>query len=138
MGLYLCVFDGDEEVDGVEIGSYADFGDFRDAVGAAVGSELPGTALPVLQGHSDCDGSWSIADCAVLKSELETASKILGRKSPMAWPGSWQAGVAKSLGLEPAASLLECFIDVDGEPLVARLIGLCETALRAEEPILFQ
>jgi len=26
MGLYLCIFDGDEDVDGVDVGAYADPG----------------------------------------------------------------------------------------------------------------
>jgi hypothetical protein len=35
MGLYLCIFagdDGDEELDGVEVGGYDDFGEFRDLI----------------------------------------------------------------------------------------------------------
>jgi hypothetical protein len=32
VGVYLCVFDGDDEVDGVEIGHYSDFGELRDYV----------------------------------------------------------------------------------------------------------
>lgn len=35
MGLYLCVFaagDHDEDMEGVEIGGYDDFGDFRDTI----------------------------------------------------------------------------------------------------------
>ena len=32
MGLYLCVFDEDEELEGVEVGSYSDFEFFRSSV----------------------------------------------------------------------------------------------------------
>ena len=32
MGLYLCIFDGEEDVNGVEIGSYADYNALRDYV----------------------------------------------------------------------------------------------------------
>ena len=35
MGLYLCIFagdDGDEELDGMEVGGYDDFGEFRDLI----------------------------------------------------------------------------------------------------------
>ena len=32
MGLYLCVFEGDEELDGLEIGSYADFNVVREYI----------------------------------------------------------------------------------------------------------
>lgn len=36
MGLYLCVFDDDIELEGVEVGVYEDFNFFRDAVTATV------------------------------------------------------------------------------------------------------
>ena len=32
MGLYLCVFDNDDELEGVEVGSYSDFDFFRSTV----------------------------------------------------------------------------------------------------------
>jgi hypothetical protein len=32
MGLYLCIFDGNEDVDGVEVGPYADFNALRDYI----------------------------------------------------------------------------------------------------------
>ena len=32
MSLYLCVFDDGEELDGIDVGSYEDFGRFRDAI----------------------------------------------------------------------------------------------------------
>lgn len=42
MGLYLCVFEGDDELDGVEVGSYADFGAFRSAVATHVEGGIEG------------------------------------------------------------------------------------------------
>ena len=36
VGLYLCAFIDDEEIEGVEVGSYADFNCFREAVVAVV------------------------------------------------------------------------------------------------------
>ena len=32
MGLYISIFDGDDELDGVEVGPYRDFKTFRDVV----------------------------------------------------------------------------------------------------------
>jgi len=32
MGLYLCIFDGDEDVDGVDVGAYADHNALRDYI----------------------------------------------------------------------------------------------------------
>lgn len=32
MGLYLCIFEDEDEIDGVEVGGYADFGALREYV----------------------------------------------------------------------------------------------------------
>jgi hypothetical protein len=53
------------------------------------------------------------------------------------FPPGWQAALAKTLKLEPR-NALESFIDVDGTPLLLRLLDLVEMALSAGEPILFQ
>jgi hypothetical protein len=70
MGLYLCVFEGDEEVDGVEVGPYADFDKFRDCVVRALEGSSPGWKFPTLILHSDCDGEWSPREAAKLEKEL--------------------------------------------------------------------
>jgi hypothetical protein len=51
-------------------------------------------------------------------------------------PG-WQQTVAKKFGLRPV-SLLQYFIDIDGEPLVDRLVGLCREPQRIQGDIWFQ
>ena len=72
MGLYLCIFDGDEDVNGVEIGPYADYNALRDYIvreletGNAV-SEFPAFIL-----HADCDAEWSIADCRLREAAERT------------------------------------------------------------------
>jgi hypothetical protein len=108
MSLYLCVFDGEREVDGVEVGPYAAFNAFREAVAAA------GASCPVLLGHSDCDGAWDLPECAALLAELDAAAEAL-RSLP---PGA--------------------FTDVEGAPLAGRLRELAGTALATGRPILFQ
>jgi len=52
MGLYLCVFDGEEELDGVEVGFYADFGTFRNAVVRHLENGKAGSRFPTLIHHS--------------------------------------------------------------------------------------
>ena len=138
MGLYLCVFDGDEELEGVEVGSYADFGDFRDAIAQQLEGGRPGSRFPVLMLHSDCEGSWGAEEAGRLESELRTiAAELRERPSVPFPPGSWRAEVARQLGLK-VRTLLDSYIDVDGEPLVERLIELTKIAVRAGKPILFQ
>jgi hypothetical protein len=56
MGLYLCVFVDDatdEEVDGVEVGSYEDFGRLRATVAERLEPDGWGTSFPVLMSHPD-------------------------------------------------------------------------------------
>jgi Immunity protein 70 len=137
MGLYLCAFDGDEELEGVEIGSYADFNFFRDAVVAAVENGQPGTACPVLINHSDCDGEWSPSEAAALLAELKLIEEKLREYPPAEYNSPWKKEIAKTFGIAPK-SLLECFFDVDGEPLTGRLRGLAETSVRNDVPISFQ
>jgi hypothetical protein len=45
--------------------------------------------------------------------------------------------MAQQLGLRPQ-SLYDCFIDVDGEPLLGRMMELAKLACRRGLPILFQ
>ncbi len=137
MGLYLCVFDEDEELDGVEIGAYADFGAFRDTVVKELEQNRAGTRFPTLILHSDCDGDWSSSDCAKLQTELETISAEFRNLAPKPFQSDWQKSVANQIGLTPK-NLYDCFIDVDGEPLLERLLKLAQLAQKRQLPILFQ
>lgn len=136
MGLYLCVFDDNNEIDGVEVGSYDDFGVFRDFVRDLLEGGTPGARFPVLMKHSDCDGAWSPEEAAALRTELATISEEF-TKHPPAPARGWQRSVMHTYGLVPK-NLFECFIDVDGEPLLDRIQGLCERAVHLQRPILFQ
>ncbi len=137
MGLYLCIFDGDEEIDGVEVGKYADFGLLRDTVRNTLEAGLAGSRFPTLMLHSDCDGSWSPLEAASLERELHTISEEFKRLPAAPLPTGWQIAVAKTFGLVPA-NLADCFFDVDGEPLLERLSALCRRSMQLNLSILFQ
>ncbi|MBB6249427.1 Imm70 family immunity protein [Rhodanobacter sp. A1T4] len=137
MGLYLCAFDGAEEIDGVEVGAYADFNFFRDAVVAAVENGQRGSQCPVLVEHHDSDGEWSSDESLRLIVELDLIGKALRELPPVEFNSAWKKKVATALGLKPR-NLLDCFFDVDGEPLVDRLRGLAEKSVQRGAPILFQ
>lgn len=137
MGLYLCVFDQDDELEGVDVGSYDDFGLFRDRVATTLEGDKRGSRFPILMLHLDCDGEWPIESIPALDKELEQISLEFRRSPPIEQDGTWQLQVMRQQGLRPE-SLYACFIDVDGEPLLERLRDLCRVALDAGRPILFQ
>ena len=138
MGLYLCVFDdAGDELGGVEIGAYADFNFFRDAVIATVEEGNAGTVCPVLNTHSDNDGAWTSEDARCLLVELTHVEEILRQYPPVEFNSEWKKEVAKNFGLIPK-TLLDCFFDIDGEPLVERLGQLAQVSIASGRPILFQ
>jgi hypothetical protein len=111
MSLYLCAFDGDYELAGVDVGSYETFGDFRKAVAQLVWMGITRGELPLLLDHPDGDGEWAVADLPALRDELE---RLQGK---------------------PAA---ERFEDTEGQPLVDALIALVSVAEEHGVPVLFQ
>ena len=123
MGLYLCAFDGDEEIEGVEIGSYADFNFLRDAIVALVESGNRGSRCPIFQNHHDSDGEWSAEEAMQLLREFDLIEEALREQPPVDYNSPWKKKVATKLGLSPK-NFLECFFDVDGEPLLDRLRDL--------------
>lgn len=137
MGLYLCAFDDNDELDGVEVGSYADFEFFRSSVTEFLEGGVAGTRFPTLISHSDSDGEWSASECKALRHELMTIVSECQQLPSIQFRVEWQQQVGQSLGLKPA-SLYESFIDVDGELLFDRLIRLCDVAIERSVPILFQ
>lgn len=138
MSLYLAVFDADgEEIDGVECGRYADFNAFRDAVLKYCKSKWFGSRFPLLLDHEDSDGEWAHDEIADLKKELEEIKIEFVKLPPVPLDGEWQAAVVRQTGVVPK-NLAECFIDIDGEPLLERLLNLCAIADKHGRPIEFQ
>jgi hypothetical protein len=137
MGLYLCLFDDEEEVAGVEVGPYADYNAMRDYVVRELEAEKAGSKFPTFVFHSDCDGEWSLADCEKLCGEFAEIATALKARPPIKFVSDWQKTVAKSIGLVPQ-NAFESFIDVDGEFLLERLQSLVGTALKRRLPIIFQ
>jgi hypothetical protein len=138
MGLYLAIFDGDEEVDGIDVGSYSDFGTLRDAVISNLEPEGAGSRFPTLILHSDCDGEWTPEEAVSLVHELEVVGASFRAMPPSLSSGSdWQTELRKNLELYPS-TLYECFIDVDGDLLIDGMLRLARLSVERELPILFQ
>lgn len=137
MGLYLCVFDGDEDVDGVEVGPYADFNALRDYIARELEGGKAGARFPMFMLHSDSDGEWALSDCEKLRGELGEITNALKARPAVQFVSDWQKAMAKSIGLVPQ-NAFESFIDVDGEFLIERLQSLVDGARKRGLPILFQ
>jgi hypothetical protein len=139
MGLYLCVFanDDDEELDGVEVGRYEDFYRLRQTVTELLEEGVQGSRYPTLQLHADSDGEWSPEDARRLSDELLEINARLSSHPASVLPEGWQRDVARTFGLSPK-TLADTFFDVDGEPLLERLLGQADVSIKSGRPIAFQ
>lgn len=131
MSLYLTIFDGDEEVTGWVFGHYSDFGYFRDTIAEVLKKE----DYPTLMQHSDCDGQWSPNELIKLRRELLAVGERFKKLPPRSIPKAFEHTVEYRAG---AASLYDCFHNVDGENVFESLIVLCDEGIRRQRPILFQ
>jgi hypothetical protein len=111
VSLYLCIFSGNVEVAGVDVGAYSDFGEFRDRVAQGAEHGAWGSLFPVLMNQPDDEGDWAVEDLVALDAEL---AALAHRRD------------------------LDQFRDSEERPLVGSLLALCDAALRVGEPILFQ
>ncbi|WP_395753740.1 Imm70 family immunity protein [Prosthecobacter sp.] len=138
MGLYLCILDADdEEIDGLELGSYADYGSLIKQVVHKLEGGTAGMRFPVFVLHSDCDGSWTREDCAALETELCSIIEEFKKLEAVPFNSDWQFKIARQVGHCPR-NLHQSFIDVDGELLLDRLLELARKAQRENAPIVFQ
>jgi hypothetical protein len=137
MSLYLAILEDDNELEGLQVGFYSDFAWFRNAVTARLEGGAAGSRYPTLILHSDCDGEWSPRDAARLERELREIGARFRRLPPAPLHSDWQRQVAEECGLR-LDSLYDCFFDVDGEPLLERLIVMARLSQARRLPILFQ
>lgn len=87
--------------------------------------------------HADSDGTWEPAGAQRLESELRTIKAELGLHDPVDIPPGWHREVMAVRGLRPR-SLAECYVDVDGEFLLDRLIEVAHLAQERASAIWFQ
>ena len=137
MGLYLCVRNESDEIDGADFGTYGDFGAFRSFVASQLESGNAGSRFPALMLHSDCDGEWSVAECVTLQDELLQIGEVMFTLPVVPSIGDWQQKVLESRAIHPR-NALESFIDASGVPVIMRLMQLIAVAVKNDRPILFQ
>src|ERR1043166_3460802 len=124
MGLYLCIFteDQEDEIGACDIGHYSDFGYFRDTIAR----HTKASDFPALMTHSDCDGEWTVEQLAMLIRELESIAARFRTLLPQEPQGAFEHIAEYRMG---AASLYDCFHEVNGENLFEALIGLCRQGI---------
>ena len=138
MGLYLCVFDeNNEDICGLEVGLYKYFAEFRGLVAQYVDSGKFMSSMSTLLNHLDCDGSWNVRECRQLKAELEEIKQVFMKEPLSPQIAALKQDIFKFYGIKPK-NLFECFIDSDCEFLIDRLIELCNLATKKNRPIVFQ
>ena len=98
---------------------------------------MAGSRFPTLILHSDCDGQWNRTEAVALEKEIEIISAEFRKLPPIPLNAEWQKQVASTFGIA-VQTLYDCFFDVDGEPLLERLIGLAKLSQARMLPILFQ
>lgn len=137
MGLYLCVFDDDEEIDGVEVGHYADFNGLRAYVTRELEGGKQGAGFPSFILHSDSDGEWEVRELESLRKELEEIIERMKARPPVPFISEWQRAAARSSGVVPV-NAYESFVDVDSEFVLGRIHQLVCLAEERGLPVLFQ
>lgn len=135
--MYLTVFDGELELNGVETGSYSDLDRLKTYILKNVENGKFGSKCPTFMNHEDSDGLWTHKESKRLVKELQKISKVFQKLPPFEYDESWQTEVIKSQNID-IRSLKDCFFDVDGQPLFDRLIELAKLSCEKKLPILFQ
>ena len=131
MSLYVGIFRGDAEVEGWVVGQYSDFGYFRDVIS----QHFEPRELPLLLQSSDCEAAFSPPELPALRAEL---ARVRSRFSELPPVVPNRAFEHNQLLWSRAGSLLGCFHNVDGEPLVDALIHLAERGIDENAQLLFQ
>ncbi|MGF6907798.1 Imm70 family immunity protein [Fusobacterium sp. PH5-44] len=138
MGLYLCIFDKNEnEIEGVEVGRYEYFGFFREKVEKYVENGEWGSVCSTLMWHKDSEGIWTPENCVELLKELDLIRKTFVLLESDKKIINYELGVIHELKIE-INNLYDCFLDVDGENLIERLEDLCRISIETGLNIEFQ
>jgi hypothetical protein len=79
MSLYLCIYEYECEIHGIDVGSYSDFNAFRTKLFHFCESNKIVNPLYTLMNHSDCEGEWTPLECKKLVSELHFIKELVDK-----------------------------------------------------------
>lgn len=140
MSLYLCVFDFSDnfenEIMGVEVGSYSYFGVFRDCICKYVENNQRGSRCPYIMNHEDSNGVFTPNDCSNVLHEL---SLIKGVFTNIPLDNDIIANMPNLLqNKKPCKTLADCFVDIDGCNLIEQLTLICKCSIETNLNLYFQ
>lgn len=131
MGVRLTVEGPAGLLDAVETETEDDFMFFRDSVHLALEDGQFGGRFPTLMKAWFSD--YERDDIPALERELSEIHAAFSTLPPQPPDGNWRAKLIRS-GRTPD-TLADVYLDKDGAPLIARLIGLARTARENNLPI---
>lgn len=129
------VLSEDEKLTAVSTESIDDFYYFRDSVHNALEEGEFGSKFPIFMCRSEPD-EWKVEELNRLQQELESIAEAFKKLPPDPLDSHWQSRLA--ISKRRATNLYEVFADVEGKPLLGRLIDLCLVARKAQKPILIE
>lgn len=139
MSLYLCVLDFSEgyenEIKGIEIGSYDYFSCFRECICKYVENNKWGSKCPIIMNHEEGNGFFSPDDCKKVLNELLVIKRVFENIIP---DNSTLQKVKKYKKIQSSMVLRECFTDVDDCDLISQLEMICELSVQKELNVYFQ
>lgn len=138
-GLYLAVIDRTYEIDygGIEVGRWSQFEKYRGAIHRRLEKRFlrrtpVGRRFPLFLTRRS--GGWSVEELPALKQELETILEEASKKpaDPFIVP-EYAARVRSRF-----RALHHCFVDTQVEPLLEKLLALCDIGLSKQLPVVMQ
>jgi hypothetical protein len=138
-GLYLAVLDTTHEIDygGIEVGRWSQFEKYRGAIHDRLEKRflrrIPvGKRFPLFLTRSA--GGWSPEELPSLKQELETILEEAARRpaDPLIVP-EYASRVRSRF-----RALHHCFVDTQVEPLLEKLLALCDVGISKRLPVVMQ
>ena len=139
MSLYLCVLDFSEkyekEVFGVEVGSYAYFGFFRDCICKYVEKNRRGSVCPNIMNHEDANGFYTPEECTSVIKELSLVRRAF-EEIPVDDNILLNSNIVQNSNLQN--NLSDYFVDIDGCNLITQLELICECAVNNNLNVYFQ
>ena len=138
-GLYLTVLDPELEIDygGIEVGSWRQLEKYRGAIHARLEKRLlrrtpVGARFPLFL--TRMDAGWRVEELPALKAELEAILVEAARKPADLMIVPEYASRVRSR----FRALHHCFVDTQVEPLLEKLVALCELGIAKNLPVVMQ